>query len=111
MTGSVPSQRAQKIATPLCLPNNCKWDSRSGQYVKTGARRESLYVVEEALQNLRMVKGKYHSLNKLQAIAIYLEKINPLQANLKVSANLIIVRVFAIRYRLHGFLEYRNSHC
>lgn len=55
--GSVPSQRVQKIATPLCLPNNCKWDSRSGQYIKTGARRESLYVVEEALQNLRRVKG------------------------------------------------------
>ena len=62
MIGSVASQRAHKIATPLCLPNNYKWDSRTGKYIITGARRDSLYVVQEALQNLRTVKGKYHAL-------------------------------------------------
>jgi len=84
------------MATPLCLPNNCKWDSRSGHYVKTGARRDSLYVVEEALQSLRTVKGKDLWLIKLKAFTIYLKTINPLQSDLKVSANLIIGRVLAI---------------
>lgn len=98
MTGSVASQRVHKIATPLCLPNNCKWDSRSGQYVKTGERRDSLYVIEEALQNLRKIKGKYHWLNELQAFAILLKKFDPLQINFKVTANLTIGRVLTIRY-------------
>ncbi|XP_078366399.1 guanylate-binding protein 6-like isoform X2 [Oculina patagonica] len=55
--GSMASQTREKMATPLCLPNNCKWDSRSGQYVKTGEKRCSLYVVEEALEKLRKIKG------------------------------------------------------
>ena len=97
MLGGVASQRVHRIATPLCLPNNCKWDSRSGQFTKTGAKRDSLYVVQEALQNLRTVKGKYHCLNKLEAFAIYnLKKFNPLQTNFKVSAG----RVLAIQYCL-----------
>ena len=52
------SQAETKRATPLCLPNNCKWDSSSGQYIKTGEMRTSLYVVDEALENLRRIKGK-----------------------------------------------------
>ena len=99
MIGSVASrsQRVHKIATPLCLPNNYKWDSRSGQCIKTGARRDWLYVVQEALQNLRTVKGKYHCLNKLEAFAIYLKKFNLLKTNFKVSANLITGSVVGIR--------------
>ncbi|KAJ7380900.1 hypothetical protein OS493_004483 [Desmophyllum pertusum] len=55
--GSMASQTRGQMATPLCLPNNCKWDSRSGQYITTGEKRCSLYVVEEALENLRKIKG------------------------------------------------------
>lgn len=51
------SQAETKRATPLCLPNNCKWDSSSGQYIKTEEMRTSLYVVDEALENLRRIKG------------------------------------------------------
>lgn len=51
------SQAGTKRATPLCLPNNCKWDSSSGHYIKTGKMRTSLYVVDEALENLRRIKG------------------------------------------------------
>ena len=52
------SQAGAKKATPLCLPNNCKWDSSSGQCIRTGEKRTSLYVVDEALENLRRIKGK-----------------------------------------------------
>ncbi|XP_068762154.1 guanylate-binding protein 6-like [Montipora capricornis] len=44
-------------AIPLCLPNNCKWNSEVRDYFKTGEERSSLYVVEEALEKLREVKG------------------------------------------------------
>ena len=50
---------ADTRAIPLCLPNNCKWNSESSQYINTGARRSSLYVVEEALEKLRKVKGLF----------------------------------------------------
>ena len=60
LKGNIVSQTAgSKRATPLCLPNNCKWDSRSGQYIKTGEKRSSLYVVDEALENLRKIKGNH----------------------------------------------------
>ena len=52
------SQAGTKKATPLCLPNNFKWDPSSGHYIKTGKMRTSLYVVDEALENLRRIKGK-----------------------------------------------------
>ncbi|XP_020609278.1 uncharacterized protein LOC110047873 [Orbicella faveolata] len=46
-------------AIPLCLPNNCKWDSKTLQCVRTGEKRSSLYVVDEALERLRNEKGIY----------------------------------------------------
>ena len=45
-------------AIPLCLPNNCIWNSETGQVVQTEEERRSLYVVEEALEQLRKIKGK-----------------------------------------------------
>ena len=44
-------------AIPLCLPNNYQWDSKARHCVKTDEVRSSLYVVEEALEELRKVKG------------------------------------------------------
>nr|XP_058955472.1 guanylate-binding protein 6-like [Pocillopora verrucosa] len=44
-------------AIPLCLPNNYQWDSKARQCVKTNEIRSSLCVVEEALEELRTVKG------------------------------------------------------
>ena len=47
-----------KQAIPLCLPNNYTWNSETGQVVQTEEKRRSLYVVEEALEQLRRIKGK-----------------------------------------------------
>ena len=44
-------------AIPLCLPNNCKWNSQARECEKTEEQRSSLYVVEEAIEKLREVKG------------------------------------------------------
>ena len=52
------SGRNDNMAIPLCLPNNCQWNSATGKYNKTGEGRSSLYVVDEALQKLRTVRGK-----------------------------------------------------
>ena len=46
-------------AVPLCLPNNCKWDDQTGEYSKDGEDRESLYVVDRALERLRTIKGTH----------------------------------------------------
>ncbi|XP_078366581.1 uncharacterized protein LOC144650716 isoform X2 [Oculina patagonica] len=46
-----------ELAIPLCLPDNCKWDPQTGKSVKTSDKRSSLYVIEEALEQLREVKG------------------------------------------------------
>jgi len=51
-------RNVQSMAIPLCLPNNCQWSAATGEYIKTGERRSSLYVVDEALQKLRTVRGK-----------------------------------------------------
>ena len=56
--GGLCSKRGYQQAIPLCLPNNCNWDSETGQYVQTEEERRSLYVVEEALEQLRKIKGK-----------------------------------------------------
>ena len=48
-----------EMAIPLCLPNNYEWDSERRECIKTGEERSSLYVVEEALEKLRIIKGKY----------------------------------------------------
>ncbi|XP_078366504.1 uncharacterized protein LOC144650649 [Oculina patagonica] len=50
---------ARARAIPLCLPNNCKWNPKTCQYVQTKEERSSLYVVEEALEQLRKVKGTF----------------------------------------------------
>lgn len=52
------SQAMSKGATPLCLPNNVKWNSSLGQYIQTGERGTSLYVVDEALEKLGRIQGK-----------------------------------------------------
>ncbi|XP_022804568.1 guanylate-binding protein 6-like isoform X2 [Stylophora pistillata] len=51
------SQTGSRRATPLCLPNNLKWDSSSGKCIQTGQRRTSLYVMDEALEDLRRIRG------------------------------------------------------
>lgn len=55
--GDVLSKTGKRLAIPLCLPNNCRWDSKKSQYLQTGQKRHSLYVVEEALEKLRKIKG------------------------------------------------------
>ena len=57
MPGIVTSSTAGKRAIPLCLPNNLKWNSENCDCISTKEQRSSLYVVEEALEKLRKVKG------------------------------------------------------
>ena len=57
------------MAIPLCLPNNCRWDPKSSQYIQTGEKRQSLYVVQEALEKLRRVQ-------KLRALALPVSVVN-----------------------------------
>ena len=52
------SNSEEEMAIPLCLPNNYKWDSGKRKCIKTGGERSSLYVVVEALEKLRIIKGK-----------------------------------------------------
>lgn len=45
-------------AVPLCLPNNYKWDEKSGVYSKDEEQsRTSLCVIDAALRKLRRIKG------------------------------------------------------
>ncbi|XP_078366501.1 guanylate-binding protein 4-like [Oculina patagonica] len=46
-----------EMAIPLCLPNNYEWDSKKRACTKKGEERSSLYVVQEALQELRKING------------------------------------------------------
>lgn len=55
-------RRVENMAIPLCLPNNCQWNAATGEYIKTGEKRSSLYVVDEALQKLRTVRGEHYTL-------------------------------------------------
>ena len=57
--GAVSQRTGDKTARaiPLCLPNNYQWDSKARQCVKTNEIRSSLCVVEEALEELRTVRG------------------------------------------------------
>lgn len=57
MTGGRASRKAQ-LAVPLCLPNNYKWNKQTGECIKIGEERSSLYVVKEALNQLNSIKGK-----------------------------------------------------
>ncbi|XP_015777564.1 PREDICTED: guanylate-binding protein 4-like [Acropora digitifera] len=49
--------RNKGFATPLCLPNNCQWDERTGKYSCSSEQRNSLHVLDEALDQLRKIKG------------------------------------------------------
>ncbi len=56
--GNMAANTEGEMAVPLCLPNNYKWDSKRRKCTETGDRRLSLYVVPEAIQKLRKIKGK-----------------------------------------------------
>ena len=62
MTG-IRTAEKEACAIPLCLPNNYVWNPRMGKCIKTGPERNSLQVVDEALEKLWDVKGEqaYHS--------------------------------------------------
>ncbi len=63
-------KRNGNMAIPLCLPNNCQWNTATGEYIKTGERRSSLYVVDEAVQKLQTVRGELYN---LVFIAMFME--------------------------------------
>lgn len=48
---------SEQRAVPLCLPNNCKWDAQTGEYSKSAGPRESLCVIEAAIERLKSIKG------------------------------------------------------
>lgn len=52
------SRRNPNMAIPLCLPNNYRWNASTGECSKTGEKRSSLVIVDEALQKLKILKGK-----------------------------------------------------
>lgn len=56
VTGTL-AQGGRKLAIPLCLPNNWEWNPTTGECTKNGDRRSFLYVVEEAIAQLRQIKG------------------------------------------------------
>ena len=58
MTRSIKASREAHLAIPLCLPNNYKWNKFTGECTKIGEERSSLYVIEEALNQLKTIKGK-----------------------------------------------------
>ncbi|XP_067054214.1 guanylate-binding protein 7-like isoform X1 [Acropora muricata] len=45
------------FAIPLCLPNNCQWNKQTGEVSRRSEQRNSLYVVDEALDQLKKIKG------------------------------------------------------
>lgn len=49
--------RNKGFATPLCLPNNCQWNESTGKYSCSSEQKNSLYVLDEALNQLRKIKG------------------------------------------------------
>lgn len=49
-------EMAKLRAVPLCLPNNCRWDEKTGEYSKNAEERKTLYVVDAALQKLQSIK-------------------------------------------------------
>jgi len=57
MTG-VRAPEKGTSAIPLCLPNNCVWNPRTGKCIETETQRSSLEVIDEALEKLREVKGE-----------------------------------------------------
>jgi len=71
LTETHPSSREQ-LAIPLCLPDNCKWNPQTGKSIKTGNKRSSLCVIDEALEQLRKVKGKWR--NSITVVIMSKEK-------------------------------------
>ena len=70
---------SEQCAVPLCLPNNCKWDKQTGEYSKSAGPRESLCVVDAAIERLKSIKGRvYHCLeyskNLLLNVSVYFDK-------------------------------------
>ena len=65
-------------ATPLCLPNNCQWNEYTCEYSHSSEQRNSLYVVDKALDQLRKIKGMSVS-DKIKGLH------NPRYHRLKVS--------------------------
>ena len=51
------------MAIPLCLPNNYRWNATTGECSKIGEGRSSLVIVDEALQQLRNLKGKTYEID------------------------------------------------
>ena len=45
------------FAIPLCLPNNCHWNKQTGEVSRSSEQRNTLYVVDEALHQLKKIKG------------------------------------------------------
>ena len=45
------------FAIPLCLPNNCQWNKQTGEVSRSSGQRNSLYVVDDALDPLKKIKG------------------------------------------------------
>ena len=45
------------LSIPLCLPNNCQWNKQTGEVSRSSEQRNSLYVVDEALDQLKKIKG------------------------------------------------------
>lgn len=99
------SRRDNNMAIPLCLPNNCQWNARTGEYIQTGEKRSSLYVVDEALQKLRTVRGKHCWLSRTKGkyflyiyCHIYFELFTIFQ-----------LFVFAIEFVLKKFFQSQSS--
>jgi len=55
--GGTKASRKAQFAVPLCLPNNYKWNKQTGECMKIGEERSSLYVVKEALDQLNTIEG------------------------------------------------------
>ena len=71
-----PDNRGQgPLAMPLCLPNNYEWDPQTRKCNKTGPKRSSLYVIKEALDDLRKIKGKFNLVHG-SFVSHYLHNIN-----------------------------------
>ena len=45
------------FAIPLCLPSNCQWNEHTSEFSRSSEERNSLYVVEKALDQLKKIKG------------------------------------------------------
>ena len=45
------------FAIPLCLPNNCQWNKQTGEVSRSSEQRNSLNVVDEAIDQLKRIKG------------------------------------------------------